>query len=384
MNPRDFRSSSAGKCIKSSGGYWAFRPNPLPPKIKLPDRLIQLLSKAERALGELSGTGSILPNPFLLINPNIRREAVASSRIEGTKASLNDLFFFEAAEVGKTFENDVIEVKNYVNAMNYGISKLKELPISIRLIRGIHKILMEGVGGQTAEPGEIRRSQNWIGPPGSNISNAAFVPPPVEEMIMALSTWEKYLHTSGDEPLLIQCALMHYQFEAIHPFLDGNGRVGRLLITFYLCDRGVLSQPLLYLSEYFNRFRNEYYQNLLDVSQKGLWNNWIEYFLRGVLETSQVAQKDARKIVHLHYEYQKKIREYKTTPFTTYLLIDEIFNNPVLSISGLKKKWNLPFNPIKRGINRLIKIGLLEEVTGRKRNKLFVAKDVLKLFSQNE
>jgi len=219
LDPKDFKDSSAGKCIKTPRGYWAFIPNPLPPPIDYDRNLVRLLSDADRLLGELSGTGRLLPNPYLLIAPYIRREAVSSSRIEGTQASLSDLFFFEATKTDKPRVPDVREVQNYVRAMEYGIKRLKDLPVSIRLIREIHQILMEGVRGKHATPGELRRTQNWIGPPGCSLNEAAFIPPPVEEMNKALSDWERYIHSNPHEPPLVQCALMHYQFEAIIPFL---------------------------------------------------------------------------------------------------------------------------------------------------------------------
>lgn len=359
-------------------------PNPLPPEINYDGELIRLLSQADRLLGELSGTGSLLRNPYLLIAPYIRREAVASSRIEGTQASLSDLFFFEAAESEEQKVPDVLEVRNYVKAMEYGLKRLKDLPISGRLIREIHGVLMEGVRGDNLTPGEFRRSQNWIGPPGCLLNEATYVPPPVEEMHQALSDWEKYLHSNPEEPPLIQCTLMHYQFEAIHPFLDGNGRIGRLLITFFLCERGYLTQPLLYLSAFFERFRDEYYSRLLDVSKKGGWRKWIEFFLRGMVSQSKDALSDAKKILALHAEYQNKLEKTKKIPESAHRLIDEIFLNPVISISELSKKWNLQFNTVKRGVQRLAKIGILQEVKGRKRNKLFIASELMQLLSGSE
>ena len=237
VNPKDFENSQSGKCIKTLQGYWAFVPNPLPPHIDYDVKLQHLLSNADRLLGELSGTGRVMPNPYLLIAPYIRREAIFSSRIEGTQAGLNDLLFFEAEQPKKPKIPDVREVHNYVRAMEYGIVRVKELPISIRLIREIHKLLMEGVRGEHATPGELRRSQNWIGQPGCSLNDASYVSPPVKEMHQAIGDWEKYLHSNPYEPPLVQCALMHYQSEAIHPFLDGNGRIGRLLITFFLCEK---------------------------------------------------------------------------------------------------------------------------------------------------
>ena len=358
-------------------------PNPLPPEINYDRELIRLLSEADRLLGELSGTGSLLRNPYLLIAPYIRREAVASSRIEGTQASLSDLFFFEAAESEEQKVPDVLEVRNYVKAMEYGLKRLKDLPISSRLISEIHGILMEGVRGEHLTPGEFRRSQNWIGSPGGLLNEATYVPPPVEEMHQALSDWEKYLHSNPEETTLIQCALLHYQFEAIHPFLDGNGRIGRLLITFFLCERGYLTQPLLYLSAFFERFRHEYYSRLLDVSKKGEWWKWIEFFLRGVVSQSKDALSDAKKILGLHVEYQTKLEKTKKIPESAHRLIDEIFLNPVISISGLSKTWKLPFNSVKTGVLRLVKIGILKEMEGRKKNKLYIASELMNLLTAN-
>lgn len=346
--------------------------------------LISLLSDADRSLGELSGTGRLLPNPYLLITPYIRREAVASSRIEGTRASLTDLFFFEAADSEQPRVPDVREVSNYVQAMEHGIIRLNELPISIRLVREIHGILMKGVRGEHATPGELRRSQNWIGFPGCSLDDASFVPPPVGEMKEALGDWEKYLHSPPGEPPLIKCACMHYQFEAIHPFIDGNGRIGRLLITFFLCEKDFLTQPLLYLSTFFERYRKEYYSRLLEVSQKGDWEGWIKFFLRGVVRASEEAVADAEKILELHDEYKKNLRRTKKIPESAQRLIDEIFLNPVVSISGLSKKWGKPFNSVKRGVERLVEIGILREETKKKRNRLFVAHQLMDLLSSTD
>jgi Fic family protein len=381
LDPNDFENSPSGKCLKQFTGYWAFIPNPLPPRIVYDRDLSRLLSDADRSLGELSGTGSLLANPYLLISPYVRREAVSSSRIEGTQASLGDLFLFEAAESEKPRVSDVREVRNYVQAIEYGIRRVEELPISTRLIREIHEILMQGVRGEHLTPGELRRSQNWIGSPGCSLNDATFVPPPVEEMGKALSEWEKYIHADPAEPPLIQCALMHYQFEAIHPFLDGNGRIGRLLIAFFLCEKGFLTQPLLYLSEFFDRYRDEYYSRLLAVSQKGDWRGWIEFFLRGIAFQALDAVSDAKKILELHSEYEQILGTTKQIPESAHRLVDEIFENPMISISGLSHKWGIPFNSVKRGVSRLVKIGILEEATQRKRNRVFYAPRLLDLLT---
>jgi Fic family protein len=383
LNPKEFDPSSPGRCIKVPTGYWAFIPHPLPPHIRYDTPLIHLLSEADRLLGELSGTGRLLANPYLLIDPYVRREAVSSSRIEGTQASLNDLFFFEVSEKESIRAPDVREVRNYVRAMEYGIERLRDLPISVRLIGEIHGILMKGVRGDHAVPGEIRRSQNWIGPPGCSLQDATYVPPPAEEMKSALSDWEKYLHADTDTPPLIQCALMHYQFEAIHPFLDGNGRIGRLLITFFLWERGLLTQPLLYISAFFDRFRDEYYARLLAVSKNGDWRSWIEFFLRGVINQSKDAISDARRIIELHEKYKQRLEATKKIPESAHRLIEELFSNPVLSISSMSQKWGIPFNSVKTGVLRLVSLDILREETGRKRNKLYIASELIELLSKS-
>jgi len=383
LNPKEFDPSSPGRCIKVPTGYWAFIPHPLPPHIRYDTPLIHLLSEADRLLGELSGTGRLLANPYLLIDPYVRREAVSSSRIEGTQASLNDLFFFEVSEKESIRAPDVREVRNYVRAMEYGIERLRDFPISVRLIGEIHGILMKGVRGDHAVPGEIRRSQNWIGPPGCSLQDATYVPPPAEEMKSALSDWEKYLHADTDTPPLIQCALMHYQFEAIHPFLDGNGRIGRLLITFFLWERGLLTQPLLYISAFFDRFRDEYYARLLAVSKNGDWRSWIEFFLRGVINQSKDAISDARRIIELHEKYKQRLEATKKIPESAYRLIEELFSNPVLSINSMSQKWGIPFNSVKTGVLRLVSLDILREETGRKRNKLYIASELIELLSKS-
>ena len=309
----------------------------------------------------------------MLIAPAIRREAVSISRIEGTQASLSDLFFIEADKNVEIRVPDVREVQNYVQSIEFGIERLKDLPISIRLIREIHCILMEGARGEHAIPGELRQSQNWIGPSGCTLEKAAYVPPPPGEMAKALSDWEKYLHSNPKEPILIQCALMHYQFEAIHPFLDGNGRIGRLLMTFFLCERGCLTQPLLYLAPYFEKFRDEYYKRLLAVSQEGDCGGWFTFFLKGVALQSQQAIEDSKRLLELHTEYLHILEQTRKIPETARRLIEEIFLNPVVSISQLSQKWKKHFNSVKAGVQRLLELGILEQIEGRRRNRLYVA-----------
>jgi len=368
--------------MRATGGYWAFQPNPLPPKIHYDDQLIRLLSESDRLLGELSGTGRLLPNPYLLINPYIRREAVSSSKIEGTESSLRDLFYYEAEAQDRTKSPDAQEVYNYVLAMEHGLHALKDLPISIRKVRSIHKVLMQGVRGERLTPGELRKDQNWIGPFGCDLDNATYVPPPPRELKQGLNDWETYLHSDAKEPPLVQCALIHYQFEALHPFLDGNGRIGRLVIIFFLCERDYLTQPLLYLSSFFERNRTEYYEKLLGVSQQGNWYAWISFFLRGVVEQCKSATEDATKILALHKACHDQLKQTKMIPDTAHRLVDEVFFNPYVSISRLSKKWNVSYNTVKSGVQRLVHLGILEEFGARQRNKIFVAPLVLEVLTR--
>ena len=277
MDTALFKNSPSGKLVQAAGGYWAFVPNNLPPTIEWDTALVSQVSRADLAVGTLSGLGETLPNPHLLIYPFIRREAVLSSRIEGTQSSLSDLLLFEATQVEK--QRDVKEVQNYVHAMEYGLKRLNELPLSLRFIRELHGILMEGVRGELATPGEFRQSQNWIGSAGATLNEATFVPPPVTEMQECLSQLEKFLHSDTRLPPVVQAAMVHYQFETIHPFLDGNGRIGRLLVTLLLCQKNVLSKPLLYLSAFFEQHRPEYYEILLKVSQSGELEKMDRVFL---------------------------------------------------------------------------------------------------------
>ena len=377
MNPEDFKNSTAGQCMRTirEPAYWAYVPHPLPPKIEVDWELANLLSTAGTKLGELSGAGQLLPNPHLLIRPFIRREAVMSSRIENTQSGLDDLFLFEADEGEPPSGSDVNEIINYVRAMEYGVKRLAKLPISSRLIGELHEILMEGVRGEYATPGEMRRSQNWIGSPGCTLMNATYVPPPLLEMNACFSDLEKYIHSDPMEAPLIQCALVHYQFEAIHPFVDGNGRIGRLLITFMLLEKKLLSQPFLYLSDFFEQHRDEYYRLLLTVSQKGDWKAWLTFFLNGVRQQSEDALATIQKLLDLQKQY-REVATGQRVPKIVNRLIDHLFTGPIVSISQLSKTWKMPFPTVKRGVDYLIEKGILVEITGRKRNRLFVANEI--------
>ena len=345
MHPDDFSNSTWGKCIRSiyQPAYWAYVPNPLPPKIEADWELFCLLSRAEYKLEELSNAGKLLPDVHRLIGPLlIRREAVTSSRIENTHSGLEDLFLFEANESEPSPMSDVKEVINYVRAMEHGIKRLESLPISSRLICEVHGILMEDVRGEYATPGDMRRSQNWIGSPGCTLVDATYVPPPIPEMKECFSDLEKYINSDAREPSLIQCALVHYQFEAIHPFLDGNGRIGRLLITFMLLEKKLLSQPLLYLSDFFEQYRDEYYRLLLNVSQKGDWKAWLTFFLNGVRQQSEDVIATIQKLLDLQKQY-REVSTGQRVPKAVNRLLDCLFASPIISISELSKTWKMPF-----------------------------------------
>ena len=381
MNQEDFKNSTAGKCIRtiSRPPYWAYVPNPLPPTIDVDWELANLVSKAGIKLGELSGAGQLLTNPHLLISPLlIRRESVTSSRIENTQSGLEDLFLFEADETEPFPASDVKEVINYVRAMEYGIKRLEVLPVSSRLICEIHEILMKGVRGERATPGLLRTSQNWIGSPGCDLMDATYVPPPVPEMKRCFSDLERYIHSNPREPALIQCALVHYQFEAIHPFLDGNGRIGRLLITFMLLEKNLLSQPLLYLSDFFEQYRDEYYKLLLNVSQRGDWKAWLTFFLNGVRQQSEDALSTIQKLLALQSEY-RALATARRVPKVVNRLIDYLFASPVISVSELSKAWKITFSTVQRGVDYLIKTDTLREITGGQRNRLFVADEIFNI-----
>jgi len=374
----DFLENKSGRLVKVPAGYLAFIPNPLPPKLELSWSLVRENSAADRALSELAGVGHLLPNPHLLINPFMRREAVLSSRIEGTQASLSELFLFEAAGESESRPSDVREVLNYVNALQHGLSRLEKLPISLRLMREMHQHLMAGVRGEEKTPGEFRNKQNWIGPAGCSLGEATFVPPPVEEMLEALHQLEKYLHHPSELPPLMRLALIHYEFEAIHPFLDGNGRIGRLLLTLLLCADKLLTQPLLYLSAYFERNRKQYYDLLLAVSQRGAWHEWITFFLRGVAEQSLDAIKRSNHLIGLWKVYQRKLQTVRSSALTLRLL-DELFTYPAISISSAASRLKVTYTSAQLNMEKLVNSGIVNEVTRRKRNRIFVATEIVKI-----
>ncbi|MDO9557774.1 MAG: Fic family protein [Coriobacteriia bacterium] len=379
MDPKDFVAPAAGRVIRAESGYWAFVPSSLPPAIEWDTELVLALSRADSALSRLSGVGSQLPNSHLLIDPYARREAVLSSRIEGTQASLSDLLLDEIApERVEASRDDVREVRNYVAALEHGIKRLSGLPLSLRLIRETHEILMAGVRGEHATPGEFRRSQNWIGRPGSTIDTAAYVPPPPDEMNDALSEWERFLHDRESLPDLIQCALVHEQFEAIHPFLDGNGRIGRLLITLFLIERQRLSQPLLYLSAYFEANKSDYYDALQRVRTHADWRGWLLFFLAGVAQVASRAAEQAGELAAMRERYRALVGD-KAKPLA---LVDEVFRSPIVNAASAIRRLGVSDPTARAAISALEAVGLLEEYTGRSWGRVWIARPVMEVLER--
>jgi Fic family protein len=382
VNPESFRNSPAGRLVRAAGGYRAFVPNPLPPALSWSPDLVAVLSEADRALGELAGLGRSLPNPRLLIQPFVRREAVLSSRIEGTRASLSDLYAYEVVQLA-LFEppSDVQEVYNYVQALEYGLERLQTLPLSLRLIRELHARLMTGVRGEHQSPGKFRRNQNWIGPPGCTLDTATFVPPPPAEMQEALGAFEEFLHIPSSLPPLVRLGMIHYQFEAIHPFLDGNGRIGRLLITLLLCAWNLLPQPFLYLSAYFVAHQQDYYDLLLAVSQRGAWGDWLEFFLSGVAEQARDAVVRAGRLLDLRERYREQFQAARAAA-RLLQLVDLLFAQPILTVREVEAALSVNFTTAQRYVDQLEEPGLLREITGQTRNRVYRADEVLQAIEE--
>ena len=377
MDLERFRTSPSGRLARAGqepGVYWAFVPHALPPPLSLDPPMVRLLSDADRALGELAGLARTIPNPSLLIPPFLRREAVMSSRIEGTRAGLADLYAYEAG-LPASPPSDVREVHNYVRALEYGLERIRTLPASLRLLRELHEHLMDGVRGEQATPGEFRRSQNWIGPPGCTLNQAHFVPPPVPEMTEALDAFEKYLHADDIHPPLVRLALIHYQFEAIHPFLDGNGRIGRLLISLLLAHWNLLPLPLLYLSAFFERNRQQYYDLLLAVSERGAWPDWVSYFLRGVLAQSADAIGRAKRLQDLQTDWRSRLIRARVSAMTLRLA-DLLFQYPILTVQQAADVLGASYNAAKKTFGKLVEAGILQELEGSIRPKAFLANEI--------
>lgn len=372
----------AGRYAKQDGGFSAFIPAPLPPDppIQIDARMLKHLSAADLALGRLDGAAQTLPDPDLFVAMYVRREAVLSSQIEGTQSTLDDVLEFQIDPEGREYPQDVAEVVNYVRAMNYGLERLVSLPLSKRLIREIHGELLFNVRGAEKDPGEFRTSQNWIGPSNTPLNRATFVPPPVPEMNDALDNLERVLHDDLGLPVLIHCGLVHAQFETIHPFLDGNGRVGRLLITFQLMHRGILHRPLLYLSAYLKQNRTEYYDRLMAIRNVGDWEGWLLFFLKGVAKTAVEATETARAIIELRQEHQALIRNERIGGRALQLL-ELLYEWPLLNVNFARMKLDVSYGTANNLIEGFERLGILEEITGGQRYRRFRYTPYLALFA---
>ena len=378
-------STRAGRYVMQPTGYRAFMPTPLPPDppLALDAKLTELLSRADRALGRLDGSVLTLPNPDLFVFMYVRKEAVLSSQIEGTQSSLQDLLAAEAKLLELELPKDVDEVVNYVEAMNHGLSRLGKLPVSVRLIREIHAKLMKGVRGGKLDPGELRKSQNWIGPAGSTLNTATFVPPPHHAVPEALGNLEKFLHADDGLPPLVKIALAHVQFETIHPFLDGNGRVGRLLITFLLTESSVLHKPVLYLSHYFKAHRQAYYDHLMAVRTHGAWEDWLRFFLRGVLEVATEAAETARRILAMREQHRAAITDHLgRAAGNGHKVLESLFDRPIATVQDVRLLTKTSWAAANTLVSRLVELNILKEMTGFARNRRFRYEAYVRLFTE--
>lgn len=369
----------AGRWQQQPTGYRSFMPAPLPPDppLLITGPLQALLSQADRDLGRLDALAGLLPNPDLFVAMYVRHEAVLSSQIEGTQSTLEDVLAFEGDALLDSTPKDVEEVVNYVRAMNHGLARLNELPLSLRLLREIHAELMQGVRGGEKSPGEFRTSQNWIGGGGSTLKSAAFIPPPPHELMDCLGALERFLHDSRDQlPLLVRCALAHAQFETIHPFLDGNGRVGRLLITLMLCAEGALQRPLLYLSLYLKAHRAEYYDRLTAIRSQGHWEQWVAFFLRGVSQTARAATQTAQDIVRLRDAHRAEV----SRNAKALTLLDKLLMQPTVSAPRAAEWLGCSFPTATKLLQSLEARGWLKELTGYGRNRQWRYQPYLDLF----
>ncbi len=376
-------SFRSGRYITQPGGFRAFCPEPLPPRppIRLGGPLMALLSEADLALGRLDGSISTLPNPDLFVFMYVRKESVLSSQIEGTQSSLQDLLAAEAQVFSVDRPRDVNEVVNYVRAMNHGLKRLAEFPVSIRLIREIHGELLRGVRGSPPTPGELRTSQNWIGPAGCSLKEAVFVPPPPHRIGEDLSQWERFIHGGDDLPVLVKIGLAHAQFETIHPFLDGNGRVGRLLITFMLCERDVLQKPVLYLSHFFKQHQQRYYDELQSVRDNGSWEQWLAFFLRGIVEVSAEAAYTVRRILDLRERHRSIINEtFGRASANGLRVLEKLFELPIISVDDVRMLNGTTYQAANNLVDRLVCGGFLHEFTGRTRHRRFRYASYINLF----
>ncbi len=381
MRAAHFTKTGWVKILRSRAGFDTCIPKDLPAALDFPVELLSTLSAADRAVGQLAGIMRALPNPRLLIRSFIGREAVLSSRIEGTQASLSDLFQFEVSPSVEERVPDVLEVHNYVRALDHGIQRLRQIPLSLNLVRELHGILLSGVRGAHVRAGEFRAVQNWIGAT-RRIEDATYVPPPPERLGPPLDALERFINLPSRIPLLVRIAQAHYQFEAIHPFEDGNGRVGRLIISLMLDNARAIPHPVLYLSAYFERHRDRYYRLLLGVSQRGEWHEWVDYFLHGVTQQSIDAVERSSLLVTLRNEWATKCQTARTSALLLRL-VDGLFRNPFLTLASATRLLGTRAQSAQNNINLLIEHEILREVTGQKRNRVYAAPRIIDILEQS-
>lgn len=375
----------SGSYVQQLEGYRAFIPKSLSPDppVRMDDEMLAMLSAADQKLGRLDGSIQTLPDPDLFVYMYLRKEAVLSSQIEGTQSSLNDILEAEAEISRPHHPTDIVETINYVDAMRYGLERLEQLPLSVRLIREIHERLLSGLRGDELQPGELSRRQNWIGPADGTLQQAIFVPPPPSEVSSALGALERFIHQKDKMPALIEIGLMHAQFETIHPFLDGNGRVGRMLITFLLCERKILTEPVLYLSFYFKRHRDRYYDLLQRVRDEGDWESWLRFFLTAVAEVATEATLTARHIVDLRERHRAVItHQFGLTAANALNVLESLYSRPLITVSRVAKLTRMTFPPANDLVARFVEHGILHEITGQARNRVFRYSDYIGIFSE--
>lgn len=382
MEIYSFNKNSPGKLIKLPDGNWAFKPNPLPPRLAYSPQLLDAVAAASTSLGELRGISDSLEDASLLLRPFLRMEAVLSSRIEGTRASLEDVLMSEGRQLALFEESgDVREVQNYVQALEFGLGRMQDLPVSLRLIRELHTKLMTGVRGNESRAGEFRTRQNWIGPRGASLADATFVPPPPKEMLAGLSTLERFIHDEKKIQDLIRIGLIHYQFEALHPFADGNGRIGRLLISLLLNQWGWMPKPAFNPSAALEAERQTYYTRLLGVSQRGEWEEWLRFFLDGMSQESRRSIKRIRALQLLRQETLSVTGRERNSD-RLGLVLREFFSSPILSVRQAASRLGIAYLSAERSIQRLVELGLVREITGRARNRIFQADGIMRILKE--
>ena len=361
--------------------YKSFMPAVLPPNppIELNKDIVDLLVKANKQLALLEGISSRIPNIHLFISMYVRKEALMSSQIEGTQATLEDVL---DPMLEENTNRPVGDVVNYIKATDYAINRLKELPLCNRLIKEAHEVLLQGVRGQNKSPGEFRHSQNWIGAAGGNLQNARYIPPSVEDMIQAMSDLEKYINGDDELDVLIKAGLIHYQFETIHPFLDGNGRIGRLLITLFLMEKKVLSTPSLYISYFLKKNRIEYYDRMNEVRLKGNYEQWIKFFLEAIYESANDAVETIDKLTSLHDNYCLKIKGLGRRAKNAMRVFEYLESNPIIEIQKTAKELDIAFNTMSSIVKDLISIGVLEQTSTQSRNRTFAYKEYLEILKE--